>query len=215
MPEPVKGPRRYESPRRREQAAATRRDILAAARRRFEQDGYAATTMAAVAREAGVALKTVYLAYESKSNLLRELWNVTLRGGGGDAPVGERSWYREVIDEPDPARQLRLNARNARDVRERAGGLLIVIRNAAPIDADTGALWRRIQEQFYANQRTIVESLDDRGALAPGLDVTRAADVLWTLNHPDLWVLLVRERGWSPELFERWSADAACDQLLA
>src|SRR5947208_15658101 len=114
MPEPVKPKRPYDSPRRREQAAATRREILEAAQRLFERDGYAATTMAAIAAEAGVALKTIYVAFETKSGVLRALWNLTLRGDEGEAPVAEREWYREVLDEPDPERQLRLTARNSR-----------------------------------------------------------------------------------------------------
>ena len=52
------------------------------------------------------------------------------------SPVGERDWYREVLEEPDPARQLRLNAHNSRVVKERAGALLEVIRGAAPTDPD-------------------------------------------------------------------------------
>src|SRR4051794_21097383 len=107
MGEPVK-PRRYESPRRREQAAATRRDILDAAERLFERNGYAATTMASIANEAGVALKTVYLAFETKSGLLRALWHLRLRGDDDDRPVAERSWYRAVLEEPDPGRALAL-----------------------------------------------------------------------------------------------------------
>jgi AcrR family transcriptional regulator len=86
--------RPYNSARRREQAAATRRDILEVAQRLFERQGYAATTMAAIAAEAGVALKTVYLAFETKSGVLRALWNLLLRGDEGEAPVAERSWYR-------------------------------------------------------------------------------------------------------------------------
>src|SRR5215216_4452283 len=92
--------RPYNSPRRRAQAAATRREILDAAQRLFERQGYAATTMAAIAAEAGVALKTVYVAFDTKSGVLRALWNMLLRGDVGDAPVGERSWYREVVEEP-------------------------------------------------------------------------------------------------------------------
>src|SRR3954454_15680491 len=107
MPKAVK--RAYDSPRRREQAAATRREILAAAQRLFERQGYAATTMAAVAAEARVALKTVYLAFETKSGLLRALWHLLLRGDEEKSPVAERHWYREVLEEPDPQRQLRLN----------------------------------------------------------------------------------------------------------
>src|SRR5438552_11937761 len=110
MAEAVKGKRRYDSSRRRDQAAATRRDILEAAQRLFERQGYAATTMAAIAAEAGVALKTVYIAFEVKSGVLRALWNLLLRGDADAAPVAERAWYREILDEPDPARQLRLTA---------------------------------------------------------------------------------------------------------
>src|SRR5919197_5696644 len=212
--EPVKTKRRYDSPRRREQAAATRTAILEAAQRLFEHHGYTATTMAAIAAEAGVSLKTVYVAFATKGGVLRGLWHLLLRGDQLDVPVGERPWYREVLDEPDPARQLRLNARNSRIVKQRAGLLLDVFRSAAPTDPEINELWTRVQTDFYDNQRVIVESLAAKDALAPGLDVTRATDILWTLNHPIQWQLLVIERGWTPAEFERWFGDTACAQLL-
>src|SRR5215831_20320428 len=100
MPEPVKPPKRaYNSPRRRQQADATRREILDAARRLFEQQGYAATTMGAIASEAGVALKTVYVAFETKSGVLRALWHVLLRGEEDSTPIAEQTWYRAVLEE--------------------------------------------------------------------------------------------------------------------
>jgi AcrR family transcriptional regulator len=214
MPEGVKATRRYDSTRRREQAAATRLEILEAAQRLFERDGYVATTMAVVAAEAGVALKTVYLAFETKAGLLRALWHLRLRGDEADVPIAERQWYRDVIAEPDPERQLRLGAHNARLVKERAGKLMRVMRDAAGSDADCAELWRRIQDDFLANQRAVVDTMEVKGALAQGLDAARAADILWTLNHPDLWHLLVGERGWTPEEWEQWFADTACAQLL-
>jgi AcrR family transcriptional regulator len=214
MADTVKTTRRYQSPRRREQAAATRREILEAAQRLFERQGYAATTMAAIAAEARVALKTVYVAFETKSGVLRALWNMLLRGDEGDAPVAERDWYREVLEEPDPERQLRLTARNSRIVKLRIAPVLRVIHTAAPAEPDIEVLWERIQTEFHANQRTIVQSLADKNALKPELDVDRAADILWTINHPHLWQLLVEERGWTPEQYEEWCADLACAQLL-
>ena len=214
MVDRVKATRRYDSTRRREQAAATRREILEAAQRLFERDGYAATTMAAIAGAAGVALKTVYLAFETKSGLLRALWHLRLRGDEDDAPVAQRQWFREVMDEPDPERQLRLTARNSRAVKHRAADLMRVMRDAAGGDPDIAALWQRIQDDFYANQRSIVDALDAKHALAPGLDAARAADRLWTLNHPDVWHLLVGERGWTPDEYEQWFGDTACAQLL-
>jgi AcrR family transcriptional regulator len=214
MPEGVKATRRYDSTRRREQAAATRLEILEAAQRLFERDGYVATTMAVVAAEAGVALKTVYLAFETKAGLLRALWHLRLRGDEADVPIAERQWYRDVMAEPDPERQLRLGAHNARLVKERAGKLMRVMRDAAGTDADCAELWRRIQDDFLANQRAVVDTIEVKGALAQGLDAARAADILWTLNHPDVWHLLVGERGWTPEEWEQWFADTACAQLL-
>jgi AcrR family transcriptional regulator len=214
MPEPVKAKRRYDSTRRRAQAAATRADILDAAQRLFEARGYAATTMEAVAAEAGVALKTVYKGFETKSGLLRALWNHLLRAGRDAVPVAEQEWYRELVEETDATRQLRLVARNARVVKGRIGRLLEVIRSAAPVDADIGELWSRIQTDFLANQRVVAESLEAKGALRPGLDVDAAADILWTLNLSNVWHLLVVERGWPPERFERWLGDVAASQLL-
>jgi AcrR family transcriptional regulator len=215
MTDRVNPKRSYDSPRRREQAAATRRDILEAAQRLFERQGFAATKMAEIASEAGVALKTVYAAFETKSGVLRALWHMLLRGDEDDVPVMARQWYLEVLEEPDPERQLRLNARNARAVKERIAPLLDVIRHAAPLDAESAALWARIQSDFYDNQGAIVKSLSARGALAPGLDVARATDILWTLNHPDLWQLLVAQRGWTAEQWEQWFAGMSCGQLLA
>jgi AcrR family transcriptional regulator len=215
MAERVKATRQYHSPRRQEQAAATRGAILGAAQRLFERNGYPATTMEAIAAEAGVALKTVYVVFATKSGLLRALWDLLLKGDQDDAPVAARPWYVEVMEEPDPERQLRMTAHNSRLVKERIGGILKVIRDAAPVDDDTAALWRLIQTDFYANQRTIVESLDAKRALRPELDADAAADILWTLNHPDIWLLLNGERGWTPDQFEQWFADTLCAQLLA
>jgi AcrR family transcriptional regulator len=206
--------RRYDSRRRQAQAAATRRSILDAAQRLFERDGYVATTMEAIAVDAGVALKTVYSAFTTKSGLLRALWDLLLKGDVDEAPVADRSWYREMLDEPDPVRQLRLNAANARAVKTRIGPLLNVIRDAATVDPDSAALWNLIQTDFFENQKVLVESIHEHGGLRPGLDVVRATDILWTLNHPNVWLLLVGERRWTPEQFESWFAEVTCEQLL-
>lgn len=214
MTEPVKLKRPYDSPRRREQAAATRREILDAAQRLFQRDGYPATTMAAIAAEARVALKTVYVAYETKSGLLRALWNLRLRGGQDGVPMAQQALYREVLDEPDPERELRLNARNSREGKLRVAAIAEAIRSAAPLDPDIAALWDRINTEYHTNQRAIIESLDAKNALKPDLEVERATDILWTINHPNTWQLLVVQRGWTPERYEQWAADTAITQVL-
>ena len=94
------------------------------------------------------------------------------------------------------------------------GALTEVIRRAAPADPEIGELWQRFQDQFLENQTMLAESLAAKGALRDGLDVAHAAEMLWTLNHPSVYYLLVYERGWSEERYERWLADAFVHQLL-
>jgi AcrR family transcriptional regulator len=206
--------RRYHSPRRKEQAEATRTAILDAAERLFIEDGYVRTSMAAIAKEAGVALKTVYLGFETKGGLLRALWHRRLRGGRERVPVGEQEWFLEVLREPDPAQVLRLNARNSRVVKSRIAPLGEVLLTAAPADPDVEALSERIWSDFYENQLEVVKALHRRKALKKGLGVKRATDMLWTLNHPRTYILLVHERDWTPEQYERWLADITISELL-
>jgi AcrR family transcriptional regulator len=211
---PKQRTRRYHSPRRKEQAEATRTAILDAAERLFLADGYVTTSMAAIAKEAGVALKTVYLAFETKGGLLRALWHRNLRGGRERVPVGEQQWFLEVLEEPDPEKALRLNARNSRMVKTRIAPLGNVLLSAAPADPEIEALSHRIWSDFYENQQEVVKALHKRKALKRGLGVKRATDILWTLNHPRTYVLLVDERGWTPEQYERWLADVTIAELL-
>lgn len=216
MSERVKGrpKRRYDSTRRRDQAAATRRAILDAAQRLFEERGYAGTSMADVAAEAGVALKTVYLALEAKSGLLRAVWHRALRGDEGEAPVGERAWFRAVLEEADVDAQLARSVENSVRVKRRAGAIMRVIQAAAVSDPDVAGLWGRIQADFHDNQRAIVESMAAKGSLRSDLGVDAAADLLWTLNHPTVYWLLVGERGWSEERYRGWLEGTLRDQLL-
>jgi AcrR family transcriptional regulator len=207
--------RPYDASHRREQAAATRRQILDAALRLFVRDGYAATSVAAIAKEAGVSLRTVYLGFGNKGGLIRAAWHLVLRGEQDEVPVGEQAWFREVVDEPDPARKLQLNARNSRIVKERAGGIMKVLREAAASDPQIDELWQRIQTEFHANQGAIVELLQAAGALRSDLDVDTATDIMWALNHPALYELLVGDRGWTPARYEQWLGDSFCSQLLA
>ena len=206
--------RSYDSPTRQRQAAETRARVIAAAHRLFERDGYAGTSVAAIAREAQVTPPTVYLAFETKAGLLRAVWNRALRGEHDNTPVGEQPWFREVLGEPDPERKLRLNARNSRRFKERSTDLLRAVRDAAPLDPELARLWERIQREYRANQLEVVKSLG-RGGLRKGLSTDRAADILWTLNHPNTWIQLSDVCGWTPAQYERWVGDGSCEQLLA
>jgi AcrR family transcriptional regulator len=214
MPEAVKPTRRYHSPRRRQQAAATRRVILEAAERLFARDGYGATSMAAVAREADVALKTIYVNFETKAGVLRALWNLRLRGDEEDIPVGRREWFQAVLAEPDPRRKLQLGGEGSLQVKLRVGPLFEVIRGGAAVDADVAALWERIQTEMHANLTRVIENLAEQKALRRRLDPGRASDIFWALNHPDTWQMLVVRRGWTPEEYIDWVVETSTQQLL-
>ena len=206
--------RSYDSPRRRAQAAETRRAILDAARRLFEEGGYASTPVPSIAAEANVALKTVYLIFETKAGLLHAVWEARLAGEEEAIPVLERSWFRDVTAEPDPVRKLGLVAAQSRRVKTSSGALLEVIRTAAVSDPEIATLWSDIQAKLLRVQRAIVDQLDGTKSLARGLTRREATDVLWTLNHPTMWQLLVRERRWAPTRYETWLHEAFCLHLL-
>jgi AcrR family transcriptional regulator len=211
MAGPVKK-RAYDSPRRREQAAGTRAAILDAALKLFEQQGYAATSVAAIAEEAGVALKTVYAVFGTKRGVLVALRSRLVRGSDDPVPVAQQEWFRAVLDEPDPRKRLTAFAHAATELKSRAGAIFEIIRHAAPTDPEIGAMWDEFMRDFYDNQRLIIDRFHADGALK--VDANRATDILWTINHPAVYHLLVAERGWSTHDYQHWLEQTLNQQLL-
>ena len=207
MPRAVKTRRRYGSPTRQAQAQRTRAEVAEAARQLFIARGYAGTTLADIAAAAAVAVPTVKLAYGTKRNVLLAAWDRAVKGGDDPRPVADQPWFQELLASPDPRDHLRLQAAASREVKARIAPLVEVIRAAAPTDADIAALWAKMQAEFYDNQRQTIRALQGKGQLRDGLSEREATDLLWTLNHPTLYHLLVLERGWTPEQYERWLAD--------
>lgn len=214
MSEVVKSSRSYVSPRRTQAAAATRQAILESARRLFERDGYAATSVPAIAADAQVAVKTVYLAFGSKSLLLRAVWDQRLAGEEAQVPVLERAWYRQLKDTDNPHTLLALLAEQSRNVKSRSGPLIEVIRTAASADEDIRSLWDEIEAKLLIVARAVVDQLDAAGWLRAGQDPGSAADVTWFLYHPSTWQLLVVQRGWSAEAYTAWLERALVTELL-
>jgi len=91
--------------------------------------------------------------------------------------------------------------------------VLRLIRGASSVDHDSAELWELIQSDFHANQRALVGAIAKRKGLQVGLSIDKAADILWTLNHPDTWLALHYERGWSAKEFEKWLATTAAQQF--
>ena len=205
-------PRSYDSSRRRAHAELTRRSILDTAQRRFERDGYVATTMEAIAAEAGVSLKTVYLAFSTKAGLLRAVWDLLLKGDTSAAPVAERPWYLEVLDEADPDRKLRLVAHHSVAVKQRIGPLL-PSSAAPPPSTATGPLSgsssrptsmptsRRSSSPSPARVGSAPISPSSRRRTSSGPSTTRTSGSSSSTA------------AWTPEAFEDWFADTLVQQL--
>jgi TetR/AcrR family transcriptional regulator, regulator of autoinduction and epiphytic fitness len=217
MTEPVKPRRRYDATRRRQQGAesrrATRAAIVEAAARRFSEHGYVATTIDAIAREAGVAPQTVYAAFGNKREILTALMRSRVAGDEEGTPLEARAWIRAAREQDDPREILRLIARGGTRLYIRASPVWAVMREAAAADPRLAHYWAQAMEERLANARTIVGILP-ADALKPGLTYDDAAEIFWAVASPAVYELLVEGRGWTPQRFERWIAQALADLLL-
>ena len=210
----TKRKRTYNSPRRRDQAEGTRRNILQAAQRLFAEQGYTATTLAAIAQAAGVSVPTITAVFGTKFALLDALIKSAVRGTLSPIPLAETPAWRAMLQNPDPVAQLRQYAANTRHTREQTADIVEIVHGAATADPEIAALLRGLGASRLQDNHLIAQALARNQALAPGMTVERATDLLWTLGSAEVYRLLVVERGWLPGEYEQWLAAALIEQLL-
>jgi AcrR family transcriptional regulator len=208
---PVK--RRYDASRRRQAAENTRRAILDAALELFADRGYAATPMTAIAERAGVALDTVYASVGRKPALARLLVETAISGTSQAVPAEERDYVQAILAAPDAKTKIVIYASAMRMIAGRLAPVLGILQQAAPAEPELATLWHEITERRAANMRRFAAGLATVATLRVDLD--EAADIVWATNAPELYQLLVSQRGWSPERYERFLADAWRRLLLA
>ena len=213
---PQRPRRRYDSTRRQAQAAQTREDILRAAREAFLRRGYPGTTLAVVARDAGVAVETIYRAFGGKAGLFKAVVEAAVAGGIARArvPVEQRPAVRAVIDETDPRRQLEGYAATQPGIHARMGPLIRVLAGAATTDPELAEVLREMEDFRLAGLGRFTRLLADRGALRPGLSAEHARDILWTLPSHATYHQQVTQRGWTPDRYQAWLAGTLCHALL-
>src|SRR3954453_3400531 len=197
---------------RARQALATRRLIVEAAAIVFEQQGYRGARMEDIAAAAGVAYPTVYKAFSNKRNLLAAAVQRAMTGGV-EEQVQRQQWFTEQLAEPDAGRQLRLIARNARHLNERAGRLVEVVRAAARADAGIDAIWRDINDERLTRARRTATALARKAQLRGTVAYT--ARTLWTLTLPEVYGAQAHSAGASAATYERWLGDVLVSALLA
>lgn len=206
--------RHYDNSGRQEKSNETRQAILDAARAELLERGYRATTIANVARRAGVHVDTVYALVGRKPVLLRELIEQAISGSNEAIPAEERDYVSAIRAATDARRKLAIYARAVREIHVRLAPLMLALRDASTTEPEAEAVWDEISERRAGNMREFAKDLRSAGGIRPGLSIAEAADTIWVTNSAEVFVLLTADRGWTPRRYERWLTDTWSRLLL-
>ncbi|MBT2228229.1 TetR/AcrR family transcriptional regulator [Nonomuraea sp. NEAU-A123] len=199
--------------KRSQKAQETRRRILEAARELFVAQGYGPTSLQDVAARAGVATRTVCFSFGNKHSLLKALVEATITGDEQSSAVMDLPWFREAMATETAAAHLRAHVHGLRLILDRVASIIKVLNAAAAMDPEVAMLWPRDSDPQYTVQWTAAESMMAKPGARPGVSPEYAADLLYSLLSPELYLQFVQERGWSPDRWERWSQDTLRAQL--
>jgi AcrR family transcriptional regulator len=209
---PVNTRRRYDSSGRRERARQTRDQIVDAARELFLADGYAATTVAAIAAAARVSVETIYKGFGGKPGLVRA---IAERGLAGQGPVPAEQRSDHIRDtEPDPRRILAAWGTFTAEIAPRVAPILMLARDAAASDPEVALTLEQISAARLDRMALNARGLFEAGHLRPEITPGEAADIMWTYSSPELYELLVLRRGWSADRYGRFVGQALIAALL-
>lgn len=201
--------------KRAEKARQTRRKILEAARELFLERGYGATALQDIADRAGYSVQTIYFTFGNKRTVLKELGDVTIAGDDEPVPTMDRAWFRAAVEAETAGELLRHTVHGARGILERVAPLAEVMRTAATIEPEISRLWNSDADPRFTVYATAARALVAKPDARAGLSAEQATDEMFALLSPELYLLLVRDRGWSPERWEEWARELLRTQLLA
>lgn len=213
MENPARVKRPYQSTLRGAQARSTRSAVIAAAAKLFVERGYGATSIDDIAAEAGVSRATVFTSVGGKPMLLKTALDVAIVGDDAPVSLPERPRSRAIRAEPDPRKYLALYAGLVTEIDARMAGVYEALRGAAGADPDARALWESHLHQRRQGAANVVGDVLRKGTLRRGIDKEAAADIVWLLNDPGLYYLLVERRGWKHARFQSWLAETLIRQL--
>jgi AcrR family transcriptional regulator len=189
--------------------------VVDAARTLFLERGYGATTIEAISALSDVPPATVYRLFSSKRGILKALLDVSIVGDDEAVPLADRPHVRSLFADPDPKNQVASFAGITAQVNSRTAPIYRILVSAAASDPDAAALLDEQTRQRQEGQGLIARSLARAGALRPKLRERDAADVIHALMSPEVYGLLVIDRGWPSERYERWLTGILIDQLLS
>ncbi|HSR86489.1 MAG TPA: helix-turn-helix domain-containing protein [Streptosporangiaceae bacterium] len=210
----VKALRPYEGVARQARTRRTRAAVVEAARSLFVARGYAATTIEAISDLSDTPQPTVYRLFSSKLGILKAVLDVSIGGDEQAVAMADRPHVRALLSDEDPKNQLPGFAALLHDVMARVGPVHRILADAARSDEGAAALLAEIARQRHEGQRRLAGSLAQSDALRQGLSERHAADVIHALASPEVYGLLVIDRGWTGERYETWLRSILSDQLL-
>jgi AcrR family transcriptional regulator len=205
----------FDAKRGQARTRLARAAVVDAARTLFLERGYGATTIEAISALSDVPPATVYRLFSSKRGILKALLDVSIVGDDEAVPLADRPHVRSLFANPDPKNQLASFAGITARVNSRTAPIYRILVSAAGSDPDAAALLDEQTRQRREGQGLIARSLARAGALRPKLRERDAADVIHALMSPEVYGLLVIDRGWPPERYERWLTGILIDQLLS
>src|SRR2546421_2324406 len=210
MAEDVK--RRYDASRRQEQARENRARVLTAARTLFLTHGYAETSMPEIAKAAGVSVQTVYKTFANKATLLKAVFDVSVAGDDEPVPMAERDVIGAIRAEPDARRKITMYLGHLAEGAPRTFPVQLLARDAAGADHAAADVWAQMRREMLTGMTFFAENLLATGQLR--VSVEDARDILWTYHCPELYELLVLERGWAVRRYAQFLATAVIGALL-
>lgn len=201
--------------KRAERSRRTREKIVEAARELFLAQGYGATSLQEVADRAGVAVQTVYFVFGNKRTLFKDVVDASIAGDTEPVATMDREWFRAACAAPTAAGQLRAHVRGTREILGRVAPIMPLIAAAAATDPQIAAQWPEGPDPRYTVQHAAAQALAGKPDVRPGVSVVMAADLLFGLLSPQLYLLFVQDRGWSPQSWEEWALATLTAQLCA
>jgi AcrR family transcriptional regulator len=189
--------------------------VVDAARTLFLERGYGPTTIEAISDLSDVPPATVYRLFSSKRGILKALIDVSIAGDDEAVPMTDRPPVRTLLADPDPRNMVAGLVGLAAQVNSRTAAIYRILVSAAASDPAAAALLEELTRQRQQGQGRIARSLARAGALRPKLRERDAGDIIHALMSPEIYGLLVVDRGWPAERYETWLTDTLVDQLLA
>jgi AcrR family transcriptional regulator len=205
--------RAYDASGRREQARARRLAVVLAARELFDTGGFRQTTIAAIAKRAGVSSESIYKTFGTKAALAKAVFDMELAGDDEPVPVVERPAMQAIRDEPDVRRKVTMFAEGLAQRHARSAPVQILIRDGRHVDDSLTPVWEALQREGLTGMTALGRHLLDTGQVREDLTLEQVRDILWNYLSIDAYERLVLIQGWSLQQYSDWLAHAMVSAL--